>query len=301
MAIRVQCQCGQSLSVPDDKAGKSGKCPKCGELIRIPQASAANALASAAKATTAAKSPTPKASRPANVPAKAATVPTSDEPSLRPNSQNIKALLEEVGLAKRVGSFCPNCDKPFAQGAVFCIKCGLNFATGEKSNQYELESTRLEFDNMHLNEAAEMMKRDQALASRMLNAGVPWWVILCVLLSGLLIVATGCLLVEAAQGGARPTDTPIGRLQAYPAKWIWLGLLACNCVLVSVFAHMATTGHAFRESRTKGLMCLFVPGFSPIFGMMRIKQIRGTVISYWVAMVVGIPLIIYIAAMAPPI
>ena len=191
------------------RQGSPGKCPKCGELIRIPQASAANALASAAKATTARQiSQLPKRVAPANAPAKAATVPTSDEPSLRPNSQNIKALLEEVGLAKRVGSFCPNCDKPFAQGAVFCIKCGLNFATGEKSNQYELESTRLEFDNMHLNEAAEMMKRDQALASRMLNAGVPWWVILCVLLSGLLIVATGCLLVEAAQGGARPTDTP---------------------------------------------------------------------------------------------
>jgi len=37
MAIVVSCgQCGKTLRVPDDAAGKQGKCPHCGALIRIP-------------------------------------------------------------------------------------------------------------------------------------------------------------------------------------------------------------------------------------------------------------------------
>ena len=35
MAI-MQCTCGQSLSVPDSLAGRVGKCPKCGQKVRIP-------------------------------------------------------------------------------------------------------------------------------------------------------------------------------------------------------------------------------------------------------------------------
>ncbi len=36
MPIRIQCQCGHSLQVPDQLAGKSGKCPKCSNVIKIP-------------------------------------------------------------------------------------------------------------------------------------------------------------------------------------------------------------------------------------------------------------------------
>lgn len=33
--IRVQCACGQSLSVPDEAAGKRVKCRKCGQLVSM--------------------------------------------------------------------------------------------------------------------------------------------------------------------------------------------------------------------------------------------------------------------------
>jgi uncharacterized integral membrane protein len=39
MAIRVTCQsCGRAFESADSQAGKSGKCPKCGELIQVPGA-----------------------------------------------------------------------------------------------------------------------------------------------------------------------------------------------------------------------------------------------------------------------
>ncbi len=36
MAIEVQCQCGRMLRVPEEHAGKQGKCPSCGSSVQIP-------------------------------------------------------------------------------------------------------------------------------------------------------------------------------------------------------------------------------------------------------------------------
>ena len=39
MPIKVQCEgCGVSLTTPDEYAGRSATCPKCGHAIQIPQA-----------------------------------------------------------------------------------------------------------------------------------------------------------------------------------------------------------------------------------------------------------------------
>ncbi len=91
----------------------------------------------------------------------------------------------------------------------------MNFATGQKMSEYTTAAQRREFENMHLNEAAEMMLRDRAQDSRMRNAGMPWWVLLCMLLSGLIIVGTGCLIVEGRQGTPRPFTTILGKIQVY--------------------------------------------------------------------------------------
>ncbi|MHC4887121.1 MAG: hypothetical protein ACYTGH_18745, partial [Planctomycetota bacterium] len=37
MTIKLQCDCGKNLSVPDAHAGKTGKCPQCGTSITIPE------------------------------------------------------------------------------------------------------------------------------------------------------------------------------------------------------------------------------------------------------------------------
>ena len=56
MAIRVACPgCGTELNVPDEMAGRQGKCPKCGQVMVIPQVAPATA-------------PTPQAPPPAPAP-----------------------------------------------------------------------------------------------------------------------------------------------------------------------------------------------------------------------------------------
>ena len=60
MAV-MQCPCGQSLSVPDDLAGRVGKCPQCGQKVRIP----------------AAKEPSTPAGSPGEVPVVVASPPSA--------------------------------------------------------------------------------------------------------------------------------------------------------------------------------------------------------------------------------
>jgi hypothetical protein len=40
MAISLACDCGKKLTVKDDLAGKKVKCPNCGTILRVPEASA---------------------------------------------------------------------------------------------------------------------------------------------------------------------------------------------------------------------------------------------------------------------
>ena len=41
MSIRLECECGQVMQVRDDMAGKRGKCPRCGHILVVPGAGAA--------------------------------------------------------------------------------------------------------------------------------------------------------------------------------------------------------------------------------------------------------------------
>jgi len=36
MSISVVCECGKKLTAPDERAGKQGKCPTCGKVLRLP-------------------------------------------------------------------------------------------------------------------------------------------------------------------------------------------------------------------------------------------------------------------------
>ena len=43
--IRFNCKsCGQKFSVPESRAGKKGKCPKCRNIIVVPEIQAASSL-----------------------------------------------------------------------------------------------------------------------------------------------------------------------------------------------------------------------------------------------------------------
>ncbi len=65
MPIKLKCNCGQVLNVPEAMAGKTGKCPKCQAALRIPAAASATAAAPATAKPAAAKPAAAPAAKPA--------------------------------------------------------------------------------------------------------------------------------------------------------------------------------------------------------------------------------------------
>ncbi len=95
MAIRVMCECGREINVKDELAGKKGKCPSCGAVIRVPTLEEV-ATRQAADEKPAEAPPTPGA--------------------------------EPEGETKS----CVHCGKSIPAEAVFCIHCGTHLRTGKK-------------------------------------------------------------------------------------------------------------------------------------------------------------------------
>jgi hypothetical protein len=255
MPIAVACKCGKKLQVPDQLAGKAAKCPACGNAFKIPAAAVAPAAASG----------------------------------------GLAELLEEAGVAKKKGRFCPKCDAPMPGAAVLCIHCGYRTDSNEQLEGHELASAGQEFGNKHLNEAAQMMRREKASADRMLDSGTPWWVILATLLGFVLCATAGVILVDARVIGMQPEGTPIGRVQRLPVLVTLAGVGFLVAALIDLFAHLVLTAKAYRESRKQGVLCTLIPGYSLIYGTMRFRDNPGTTLSYWLASLVAGGLGAYVA------
>lgn len=162
MPIEVSCSCGRTLKVPDQFAGKKGKCPGCGTMLRIPGQKVPASPAALAKP--AASSPAPAAAGdlviPDNLkldlePAAPAPValddltleipgeaPAAPVPELAPVAPvSLVAPSVPVGgdlaLAEDAvptmappppaaprGIECPECHAPMVPGETFCGSCG---------------------------------------------------------------------------------------------------------------------------------------------------------------------------------
>ncbi len=236
MPIRVACQCGQSLNVPDSMAGKSGKCPKCQQLIRIPGASEGQPAKSAT---------TQKQAKPASVAA-------------APVSNNMAGLLDAAGLVQKSGQFCPACDQPSRPGAILCTNCGFNFSEGTKVEGHKSVEKK-QFGNKNLNHAAEMMKREESTQIRMLATGTPWWMMFAAL-AGLMTFLSGALVkMDANQTGQVSNIALMAKIQKADWPPVMAASSGLGLLLIAIFSNIAMVCTAFFESRKQGLLCLFVP------------------------------------------
>lgn len=101
MAIKAKCgSCNVGFTAKDALAGKTVKCPKCKNPLKVPQKSA------------------PKK------PVAAAASPQAHNPLLD--------LLDEAGVESMPrGPICENCGSEIAADAIICVQCGYNMATGQ--------------------------------------------------------------------------------------------------------------------------------------------------------------------------
>jgi hypothetical protein len=282
MPIRVTCQCGHTLTVPDEMAGKSGKCPKCKQLLQVP-AGSTNPTSGSPKPQGTPGAAKPNASKPATSPVAPATS----------SAGQMAGLFDEVGLTQKKGKFCPSCDAQVTGDAVICVKCGFHLSEGKKVDGFQAAASK-KFGNKQLNEAADMMAREKATETRLLGTGAPWWM-LAALLIGLAVFIGGLAIkMDFTTSGKISSVEPLARIQKATYGPVIAASLGFAMVLVFSFAHIALLVTAFLESAKQGFLFLFLPVFYStyyMFSRIKTKNLMTTVIIYFVsAIVAGISL-----------
>lgn len=257
MPIKFKCNsCQHVLTVPDNLAGKTGKCPKCQNALKVPVPKAAAAAAPAA-------------------------------PAFDPR---MHSLLEEVGVVHKTGPICPSCQADIQQGVVVCINCGMNLQTGQKVLGYDAKVERPEFDNDHLNQAVTNMRRDEMIQVRRDRAAMPWWVTAAFLIGAIVLCGAGVILVDGNFGTPSPENTTMGKLQRLPVFVVLGATVGITGTALALFAHLSITIYGFQQKLSKGFLCLFIPLiYSLPYGFMNWTNNKAPVKGFVMAMIfVGI-------------
>lgn len=293
MAIKFKCTCGHVLSVPDNFAGKSGKCPHCQKQLKVPQPGAKPGPAAQAK---------PAASKPAASKPTSAKGAAPRRAAARPApapAGHMDSLFDDVGLVKKTGPICPSCSADIKPGTVICTSCGFNLSTGEKMLGFNsaADGPGPEFKNLHLQEAADNMRREMVMDSRREKAAMPWWVLMSFLIGTITLCAAGIIIVDGIVADPAPESTFIGRLQRLPIS-VTLGItIGVTGLAMIVFAHLSICMFAFSQDVKQGLACFFLPLlYSVVYGIMSWTENKAPVKAIIMALVflgVAIGLIIY--------
>ena len=264
MAIKFKCTCGHVLSVPDSVAGKSGKCPKCQKVLKVPVPGNKPAQ------------PKPAQPKPA-----AATASVSSGVAGAMDS-----LFDEVGLVKKSGPTCPGCFTELKAGTRVCTKCGHNFETGQKMVGYDAKASGPEFDNMYLQEAANTMVRDLDMESRRDKSTMPWWVIMSYLIGAVCLCAAGVIIVDGRFGEPAAETTFIGKLQRLPVFTVLGATVGITGLAITLFAHLSICVFGFGKKAWHGLLCFFLPLVASVpYGAMHWAENKAPVKAILVALV----------------
>lgn len=275
MPLRVTCQCGVALNVPETMAGKGVKCPKCQSVI---------AVGTPAKSATAPKAASAQPSK------TVATKPTAgaNPANAGKSSQDaMSKLLDSAGLKKREGIFCPSCDRSLPPGTAICVGCGFSLESGSKIEGFEVEVK--EFGNKRLVEAAEMMAREAETESRLLKAGMPWWMMAAIILAVLFMMTAILLKMDVKTSGNVSSVPLIAKLQSAnygPVIAFSAGGGACLVALFALFAIQAT---AYKESIKEGLLCslTILYTFYYMFSRLKTRRLGSTVLIFWISVIVA--------------
>lgn len=273
MPIKFKCKCGHILTVPDKAAGKSGKCPKCQQEVRVPVPKSKPAAASA--------------------PAAARAGTASSE-----SASGLETLFDDAGLTQKRGPVCSTCGAAIKPGARVCTQCGWNFETGEQLAGFNVHAEKPEFDNLYLNEAAQNMRRELAMDDRREKSSMPWWVIMSFLIGAMTLCAAGVVIIDGLTGTPADPNTFIGKVQALPV-FATLGTTALiTGSAIVLFAHLSICMFAFARNAWQGVACFFLPLLYSIpFGIMSWKDNKAPIKAIMMALVfIGLGVFLIIRA-----
>lgn len=288
MPIRVICQCGQTLNAPDNLAGKGVKCPKCQGAIRVPAATGSgSAGATVAKAASPAASAAKPASAGKSAPAGKPAAASKGAGKGASGADALSSLFDQAGLTKREGVFCPSCDKSLPPGTAICVSCGFHLEQGAKVEGFQVDVK--EFGDKRLVEAAEMMKREAETDKRLLGAGMPWWMMLALVIGILFMMGAIAMKMDYGTSGNYSSVAMIAKFQRATYYAVFAFSLGGAAALVALFSYLGIAFGAFKETLKEGLLCLFAPLYIVyyMFSRMQARKLTNIVIIFWVSVIIA--------------
>lgn len=121
-------------------------------------------------------------------------------------------MFEEEGLHQRQGATCPTCHAEMKPEAILCIECGFNTQTGENVMGHVTESERTVLGHTLLDKAQSDMDHDAELQKKLQGAGLPWWVLLLILLAIIgvsILFVIGINTITGDDNASRPADRTV--------------------------------------------------------------------------------------------
>jgi hypothetical protein len=298
MPIAVSCQCGKTLNVRDDLAGKAVKCPACQSVLRVPSAAPNPSTAQAAKVKPGGSAPAAKPgpsmptakpvppSSTASFPSAAAfpgTVPASTAASRQ--SASMDSLYSEAGFEVKTGKFCPECAEALLPGAVLCTRCGYHLESGAKLDAYKSTFDAPDSVNAVLRKAEVDMARAKELQLKMETAGMPAW-----MMAMILFVVVSCTTVAViAVNVSRRTKGDTVSFNAVATMFLLAGIAF---TAVSIGSQCVVLYRAFKESPKQGMFVLLIPGYILYYAFSRFKTVGKAFIVCIITSIVGIGLFV---------
>jgi DNA-directed RNA polymerase subunit M/transcription elongation factor TFIIS len=276
MPIATTCQCGKTLNVKDELAGKAVKCPACQQIIKVPSSGAAPKQAAAPGAGAAKPGAAKQAApRPAasGMPAKANTNAPSNvaAKAAPPKPGAMDELFEEAGFAVVTGKFCPSCSKLLQPGAILCTQCGYHLESGNKYDGHQSTFEDHDSGEAALRRAEVEIKRNRDAQERMEAAGMPPWMMAMVLFILSSCTAVAVTAVNVSRRSKDDTTT-------FNATATMLLLAGIAFSAVAIGSSCTVLYRAFKESPKQGMLTLLVPGYVFFYAFTRFKTVGKTFI-----------------------
>ena len=229
MPIAITCACGKALNVKDEFAGRTVKCPGCGQGVTVP------------------------AGGPSAAQAQAYAVAPEQQPvqqQVAPAVGGLNDLFDEEGFDTNITSVCPACSQVMQETDVLCTKCGYNKMTGQVVQRHMTPGLDIDAGTMALNKAESDLQHADRLQKEMQSkAGMPWWML------GLIIFLLGAattIAVLAVNAANRVEEVGMNPMA------LFLQLAGSACALVAAGALVTLIVKAFNEDTKKGFLSLTI-------------------------------------------
>lgn len=264
MPIRAACQCGKAFAAPDNLAGKTVKCPGCGQPLKIPAAGGG--------APAGAKAPAPRPATP---------------PQPAPFAGGLGDLLDEAGITQHAGPRCPACDSPVPPQALICTKCGFNRQTGVRTTS-EVSTGGKHVGHGDAADALLAQARKEVEAApvhtddKEMGGVASVWTWVFVLFLPILFASGFAIAILWGGTLAFPAMIVWGAIQADSYWYIIPALVIGAGILLTAFGWLNVTSVALDRNVWHGILCMFLVGsYCYYWGLFNWKWSRSAMMTYF--------------------